>query len=78
MEKKVKVKEGVRIYPNFKQAIISGIGWSFGVTIGFVIISTLVVFVLNQLGGLPLIGDWIASIVEETQSQLQRRTPLTP
>ena len=60
----------------FKSGFIAGIGWSFGVTIGFVIISTIVVAILNSLGGLPLIGNFIANIVEETQKQLMQRTPV--
>ena len=60
----------------FKEGMVAGIGWAIGVTIGFVIISTILVFVLQQLGGLPIIGTWIAPIVEETQSQLLKRTPI--
>ena len=59
-----------------KEGFFAGIGWAFGVTIGFVLVSTLIVFVLRYLGGLPLIGSWIASVVEETQNQLMRRTPV--
>jgi len=59
----------------FKKGFISGIGWAFGVTLGFVLVSTILVLVLNALGGLPLIGKWIADIVEATQSQLVKRSP---
>ncbi|OGM22001.1 hypothetical protein A2863_03200 [Candidatus Woesebacteria bacterium RIFCSPHIGHO2_01_FULL_38_9b] len=59
-----------------KEGFFAGIGWAAGVTVGFVIISTIIVYLLNSLGGLPLIGGWIANIVEETQQQLIRRTPL--
>jgi hypothetical protein len=62
----------------FKEGLIRGIGWAFGVTIGFVIISTILVFVLRSLGGLPAIGGWVASIVEATLSQLANRTPVFP
>ena len=62
----------------FRDGLVSGIGWAFGVTIGFVLISTLLVLLLQKLGGLPLVGDWIASIVEATQDQLIKRTPLLP
>jgi hypothetical protein len=62
----------------FKEGLIRGIGWAFGVTIGFVIISTILIFVLRSLGGLPVIGAWIASIVEATLSQLAKRTPVFP
>ena len=61
-----------------KEGFFAGIGWAFGVTIGFVIISSIIVVVLRSLGGLPLIGNWVADIVEETQAQLSRRNPLIP
>lgn len=54
----------------FRRGFIAGIGWAFGATLGLVIVSTLVVGVLNLLGGLPLIGGFLASLVEETQNQL--------
>ena len=59
-----------------KEGFFAGLGWAFGVTVGFVILSTILVVFLKFLGGLPLIGSWIASIVEVTQEQLIRRTPL--
>jgi hypothetical protein len=62
----------------FKEGLIAGVGWAIGVTIGFVLISSVLVIVLRALGGLPLIGSFIASIVDETQSQLLKRTPLIP
>lgn len=61
---------------NFKEGFIGGFGWSFGVTVGFVIISTIVVGTLNMLGGLPIVGHFIANIVESTQYQLDSRNPL--
>lgn len=62
----------------FKEGFNRGIGWAFGVTIGFVIISIILVLVLRSLGGLPVIGGWVASIVEATLSQLAKRTPVFP
>ncbi len=62
----------------FKKGLIGGIGWAFGVTIGFVIISTLLVLILRGLGGLPVIGGWIASVVDTTLEQLTKRTPVFP
>jgi hypothetical protein len=62
----------------FKKGLIGGIGWAFGVTIGFVIISTILVLILRSLGGLPVIGNWFASIVEATMEQLTKRTPVFP
>ncbi len=65
-------------FQNFKDGFFQGFGWSFGATIGFVIVSTILVIVLQSLGGLPLIGKWIAGIVQETQAQLSRRNPILP
>ena len=62
----------------FVKGFIRGIGWAFGVTIGFVLVSTILVLILRNAGGLPVIGDWIASIVEATLSQLAKRTPVFP
>jgi len=61
-----------------KEGFMAGLGWAFGVTIGFVLISTIIVAILNVLGGLPIVGHFIANIVEETQIQLQNRTILSP
>ena len=58
--------------------LVRGIGWAFGVTIGFVLVSTILVFLLRSLGGLPLVGNWMASIVEATQASLLKRTPIIP
>lgn len=75
MAKKEKFKNFLE---TFKQGLITGFGWSIGATIGFAVISTLLIVVLQSLGGLPLIGDWIASVVEVTQSSLVERTPILP
>jgi len=61
----------------FKEGVIAGVGWAIGVTVGFVIVSTILVFVLQILGGLPFIGNFFANIVQETQVQLLKRTPMT-
>lgn len=62
----------------FLRGVIAGIGWALGVTIGFVLVSTVLAFLLKNAGGLPLIGDWIANIVESTIEQLSRRAPVLP
>ena len=61
-----------------KEGFITGIGWAFGVTLGFVLVSTFLVLIFRILGGLPLIGGLIADIIQETQSQLLKRTPISP
>lgn len=59
----------------FKAGIVGGLGWAFGVTIGFAIISIIIIFLIDRAGGIPLIGDWIANVVEATQTQLELRKP---
>ena len=61
-----------------RRGFYSGIGWAFGATVGFVFVSTILIFVLQQAGGLPLIGNFIASIVQSTMEQLSKRTPIFP
>jgi hypothetical protein len=63
-------------FKDFKDGFFGGLGWSFGVTIGFVIISALLVIALQAFGGLPVIGSWIADVVESTNQELMFRTPL--
>lgn len=58
-----------------KRSFVQGLSWSFGVTVGFVFISTVLVFALQLAGGLPLIGNLLASLVEATLEQLSLRTP---
>lgn len=58
----------------FKDGIIRGIGWSIGVTIGFAIVSTILLTVIQFGGGLPIIGNTIAAIVEATQISLSLRS----
>ncbi|KKU63860.1 MAG: hypothetical protein UX87_C0016G0021 [Candidatus Amesbacteria bacterium GW2011_GWA1_47_16] len=62
-------------FHKIKDGFVRGLGWSFGVTIGFVIISSVLVTALQAMGGLPLIGAWIASVVETTQAELIKRNP---
>jgi len=65
----------INFFQHFKNGFIGGLGWSFGVTIGFVLISTIIVSSLRIAGGLPLVGEWIAGIVTATQESLIRRNP---
>ncbi|MBU1200753.1 hypothetical protein KJ953_04485 [Patescibacteria group bacterium] len=38
----------------FSSSFIGGIGWAFGASIGFALLITILSYVLNLLGGLPL------------------------
>jgi hypothetical protein len=59
-----------------RTGFFSGIGWAFGATVGFAIVSTLLVAVLRSAGGLPFVGGIIASIVQATLDQLVKNTPI--
>lgn len=46
----------------FVQGILSGLGWSFGATVGFAIVAGLITFTLAQLGALPVIGQFFTDL----------------
>jgi len=56
--------------------MVAGIGWAFGVTIGFVVMSSFLIVFLRSFEGLPIVGSWIADVVEVTIEQLERRSIL--
>jgi hypothetical protein len=60
-----------------KNGFYTGLGWAAGVTIGFALVSTIVVVVLNRLGGIPIVGGFLAEIVSATTDQLSGRTPVS-
>ncbi|MGI5826117.1 MAG: DUF5665 domain-containing protein [Patescibacteria group bacterium] len=53
-------------YKNF----LGGVGWGLGVTIGATLILALLGSLLRFLGGLPVIGQFFAGIIEATESAL--------
>jgi len=60
----------------FKRGIVAGLGWAIGVTIGFALVSAILILITKSLGGLPSIGDFFASVIEKTQESLLKRNPL--
>ena len=62
----------------FKSGFTSGLGWAFGVTIGFALVATIMVLVLNRIDTSPWIGDTMADIIEATQEQLLKRSIISP
>lgn len=59
----------------FSRSIIAGIGRGVGIAIGFTVFLLTLLYFLRALGALnlPIIGDYIADVVEIVQNQLQMR-----
>ena len=60
----------------FKLSFIKGVGWAFGITVGFVLVSSLFLSILGRAGGLPLIGEWIADAVQSANQALEITNPI--
>jgi len=64
-------RPGRLLYINF----IAGVARGFGIAVGFALLGAVLVYLLQKLVvlNLPLIGDFIADIVEMVQAQIQNR-----
>ncbi len=67
MADKVSIKQAL------KQGFFQGLAASFGATLGFAVVSYVIITSLKIAGGLPLVGTFIASLVEATQIALRTR-----
>lgn len=57
----------------FIENFLRGLFWAIGATIGFALFITLLLTILNLLGGLPLIGNFFATTIEFTNKALELR-----
>lgn len=78
MKEIINSSDNISYFKTFKRSIIGGIGWAIGVTFGFALISILIVGLFDKAGGVPLVGNWIAQVVDETLQNLQNRNPYLP
>lgn len=60
-------------FKSAREGIIKGFFWSIGVSLGFVFTSLVIVTILSRLVTFPVIGDFVAQVVEATQNSLQTR-----
>lgn len=60
----------------FLKNFIGGIGWAVGATIGFALFISLIGLLLSHLGGLPVIGNWFARLIEVTNQALETQKAL--
>jgi hypothetical protein len=56
-----------------KDGFFRGLGTALGLTVGFALVSTIIINIIKVGGGLPVVGSFFASIVTETQNSLQFR-----
>lgn len=56
----------------FLRGFLSGLGWMLGATLGFAVLGV----ILKWLGGLPVIGSFIATLVELTNQALETKKTL--
>jgi NO-binding membrane sensor protein with MHYT domain len=57
----------------FIQHFVGGLGWMAGATIGFTLFVTVLSLFLNWLGGLPVIGNFFANLIEVTNQALEAK-----
>lgn len=57
---------------------IGGIGWVLGMTLGVSLLVLITSSIISSLGGLPIIGGWIAKIIAVTQQALSKHNPSIP
>lgn len=76
---KARFAEYVQLIENPKRLLfnhlIGGVARGVGIAIGFTLLTSTLVYILQALGALdlPIVGDYIAEIVKQVQSQLEGR-----
>jgi hypothetical protein len=68
------MKEEKKLFVVFINHLVGGIGWVFGVTIGFALVGYIMSKAVGSLGGLPVVGEVIANVIVVTQNALIRNT----
>ena len=72
----MKINPKEKYLPIFLKSIVGGIGWAIGATLGFALLISVLGFILGKLGGLPLMGNWFANLIEVTNKALEARKVL--
>lgn len=52
---------------------LGGLAWAVGLTLGVSILAYLLTIIATALGGVPLIGDFIAKVVTDTLNTLKQK-----
>ena len=72
------------IHKNFKEIFVNnfigGIAWALGATVGIAIILAILGFVLSNIDVIPVVGDFVAKVIEFVISKnpqvLQNNVPI--
>lgn len=56
-----------------KKGLVGGVFWSIGVSLGFAIVSAIIIGVLSNVDTVPIIGSFVADVVEQTQRNLESK-----
>lgn len=65
------VKEKFNLKKTFIANFIAGVGWGIGATVGLAIFLAIFTWILQLLGGLPLVGKFFADLIEVTNEALK-------
>jgi hypothetical protein len=57
----------------FINNFIGGLGWVLGVTVGVALLAFILTVIMNALGGVPVIGSGLASLIKATLDALGRK-----
>lgn len=57
----------------FLKNFVAGIAWGIGASIGLSLIFTLSTAILRWVGGLPIVGSFLADVIEATTQALEIR-----
>lgn len=71
-----KDKGVVAVYRTKRQMMLAnllgGMSWGVGSVIGATLVVAIILFLLNTLGGLPIIGSYIQDIADSVSSGMKR------
>jgi len=62
---------GPRIKNTLLHNFVGGIAWGLGLTVGISVLAAFLSLVLTKAGGLPLVGGWLAGLVEATLKAME-------
>ena len=65
--------EKISLKRSFIQGLVTGVGWGLGATVGIVILLWALGWIFSFLGGLPVIGNFLADVIAATQEALKLR-----